>query len=99
MQYTVALPDGFVNWFAGTGLAQGTDDSDPECKETRLAYKAGESQEVDGEYYLAVTGSATVMRLLREYANYCIIANTDDSVVSEVAGAEAVLKQIAELNI
>jgi len=78
---TIVLPGKFCDWFSGTGLAQAQDDSDPECKETRLAYEDG-SRVANGEgrYYIKVQATPTVLRVIGEYGEYCLEANRDDPI-------------------
>lgn len=74
---TVTLPGKFCDYFDGTGLVQGQDDHDPECKITREAYEAGTIGRTPRGYYRKITtSSTTVLRLLAEYADTCIDANT-----------------------
>lgn len=76
---------------------QRQDDSDPECKVTADAYLASTYHATTGGYYLRITGDVTVMRLIREYGQYCVEANTygrcDDA---ELAAAQAVITRANE---
>jgi hypothetical protein len=80
----VVLPEAFTNWFEGTGLVTGQDDTDPECKATRLAYEDGDHDEHGN---VTVTANATVLRLLAEYAGNCMEANAD-GIDDDVEGAQ-----------
>ncbi|MET7363203.1 hypothetical protein ABZS76_32865 [Streptomyces sp. NPDC005562] len=76
---SVTLPGPFLNYFAGTSLAQGEDDdTDPECLETRIAFDNGrQGTTPDGGTCRTLDATATVLRLLDEYAVYCMDANAD----------------------
>lgn len=93
---TVVLPGKFCDWLDGTNLAQGLDDVDPECRETRIAYDEGRRIESGSGYYVRMQANATVLKLLAEYADYCLEANRDEPVKSEVAAARKLLTRIRE---
>lgn len=92
----VVLPGKFCDWLDGTNLAQGLDDVDPECKETRIAYDEGHRIESGSGYYVRMQASPTVLNLLAEYAGNCLEANRDEPVKSEVAAARKLLKRVHE---
>ncbi|MFE6000229.1 hypothetical protein ACFQ6C_25770 [Streptomyces sp. NPDC056454] len=70
----ITLPATFCDWFDGTGLVLGDDDHDPECKETRAAYRNG-TETADGT---TVRATATVLKLLAEYANTATVLDDDE---------------------
>jgi hypothetical protein len=88
---TIDLPAPFCAWLDGTGLALGHDDSDPECKETREAYDAGTHHGT----HTTVTATPTVLRLLTEYAENLIDANSDSTGdPAEITAAQAVITRV-----
>lgn len=93
---TVALPGGFCNYFDGTGLAQGQDDGDPECKITREAYEDGTIRRYGLHAYTTTitTSSLTVLNILEEYTEYCLDSNADDPDPSEVKAARKAAERI-----
>lgn len=90
----IALPGKFCDWLDGTNLAQGLDDVDPECKETRIAYAEGRRIESGNGYYVLVQASRTVLKVLAEYAGNCLEANRDEPLKSEVAAALKLLLRV-----
>lgn len=90
----IDLPGKFCEWLDGTNLAQGLDDVDPECKETRIAYDEGHRIESGNGYYVRMQASPTVLNLLAEYAGNCLEANRDEPVKSEMTAARKLLKRI-----
>ncbi|MEU6362173.1 hypothetical protein [Streptomyces albidoflavus] len=93
---TINLPGAFTDWFDGTGLAQGQDDSDPECKATRLAYQNGTTRRAGRGTTTRVTADRTTLTVLAEYAQHCINANADETVPAELRAAHTVLKRATE---
>lgn len=89
----ITLPGAFCAWLDGTGLALGHDDQDPALKETRVAYDAARPVKAGRGYYRQVTATATVLRILAEYAGYCIDANRDEPEPAELAAARTVLRR------
>jgi hypothetical protein len=91
---TIKIPGAFDAWFEGTGLAQGQDNSDPECKATYDAYVNRREIRAGRGYYLVIEANATVLKILAEYADYCLDANTDEPVASEIKGARTVIARV-----
>ncbi|MFH9248207.1 hypothetical protein ACH4LK_22595 [Streptomyces lydicus] len=88
---TVTLPGSFCTWLDGTGLAQGQDDSDPECKALRLAYDAAPLRRNGKSYYVKITtGDDAVLKVLAEYGGYCNDSNIDEPDAAEVRAAHIV---------
>jgi hypothetical protein len=90
---TIMLPGSFCAWFDGTNLVQGTDDGDPPCKEMRQAYEAGKRIDRKIGYSIAVTANRRVLRMLAEYAEYCLVANRDEPIPSERVAAQLVSRR------
>ncbi|THA72509.1 hypothetical protein E6R60_26630 [Streptomyces sp. A0642] len=90
---TVNLPGAFCNWFGGTSIASGDDDSDATCKAARIAYESGRTIKAGSGYYTRITATAPVLRLLAEYAGYCLEANGDESNSAEIAAATKVIER------
>ncbi|RNG28722.1 hypothetical protein [Streptomyces botrytidirepellens] len=94
----IELPGAFCAWFDGTSLASGDDDSDPQCKAVRLAYRAGRTHTTpddEDDYYVTVAATDTELRLLEEYAGYCLNANTDEPDEREIEAAQKVMERAA----
>ncbi|MER8103213.1 hypothetical protein [Kitasatospora sp. NPDC094016] len=84
----VSLPGAFAEWLSGTGAILGDDDVDPMCKALRLAYESSEEVTRGRARSVVVTGSATVMRMIAEYAtNFLNIAGGGEASRAEVVGA------------
>lgn len=96
-RHTVSIPGKFAAWFEGTGLAQGQDDADPECRAARLAWKGRETQKRGFGVTHRVTGSLAVLRTFHEYAEHCLEANRDDPDHAEVTAARLVVERIDHL--
>jgi len=92
----ITVPGAFADWFTGTGVAQGQDDSDSECLALRLAMEASVQRTAGRSYYLTVTASTAVLEMLVEYAVYCIDANTDEPVPAELRAARTVRDRARE---
>ncbi|MFH8483025.1 hypothetical protein [Streptomyces sp. NPDC018055] len=72
----ISLPTAFCAWFDGGGLVQGDDDAtDPEAKETRAAYLDGTTG-TDGT---TVRATATVLKVLAEFATTATVLDDDDT--------------------
>lgn len=93
-QFTVTVPGKFADWFAGTNLVAGGDDSDPECKETRIAWESRATRRRGKGVSHTVTGSRTVLKVLHEYGVYCVEANKDEEQPAELAAALEVIKRV-----
>ncbi|WP_411140273.1 hypothetical protein [Streptomyces sp. x-80] len=88
---TVTLPGKFCDWLNGTNLARGQDDSDPECKALRLAYEGAPLRRNGRSYYVKITtADDTVLRVLAEYAGYCVDSNVDEPDAAEARAAHTV---------
>lgn len=91
----INIPGKFCDWFEGTNLASGADDVDPECKETRIAYEEGKIvKSANGGYYIRVLATATVLKVLNEYASSCLEVNVDDPQKSEIEAARKVKRRV-----
>lgn len=90
---TLNLPGAFCDWLNGTRLALGQDDTDPECLATRTAYQDAPRRTAGRAYYRTITATPTVLRILAEYADYCLDANSDDGTPAQAAAARKVTQR------
>lgn len=91
---TINLPGAFCGFFEGTGLAQGQDNSDPECKAAHTAWTERRHIRAGRGFYVRVEANATVLRLLAEYAGYCLDANADEPDRREIEAARKVIERV-----
>jgi hypothetical protein len=92
----VALPGAFCDFFEGTNLAQGLDNSDPECAVTHAAWDAATYRRYgrNGYTMTVTTSDMTVLDILAEYAGNCLESNADDPDPKEVKAAHETLARV-----
>lgn len=92
----INLPGSFMAWFEETGVMSGTEDADDVCEAARLAVQAGRQRKAGKGYYIAVTATAPVLRLLSEYGENCLTANSDEPDPAEVGAARKVIDRATQ---
>ncbi|MFF4430474.1 hypothetical protein ACFYZ4_15035 [Streptomyces sp. NPDC001513] len=96
--HTVAMPGGFADFFAGTNIAAGGDDSDEECKAARLAFEGGKRRRHGKRgYSVAVTASRRILAIFTEYAETVLQFDAEESSKAERDGALKWMERVSAI--
>ena len=100
----IDMPGAFDAWFSGTSIGQGaTDLTDDLDKALQAAYQAATRTKRGKGYTLRLTftdgaqPAAQVAATLWDYADFCLDANRDEPISSEVAAARTLRKRIEDV--
>lgn len=100
---TINLPGAFDSWFSGTGVAQGNTGEDNSLVLLAEAYRAAVRIKRGRGYSLRLSlpenaeEREDLLHALRDYADYCLVANSDEPNHSEVAAARKVYQEATNL--